>query len=63
MLGRQIGVCGYGATTLAPDQTQAYGGNQVMAMGILFWICAGVIGFAVMQAAFMLLLQDTDSEQ
>ena len=42
---------------LALDKFQAIGGNQIMTMGILFWICAGVICFAMMQTIFRLLLK------
>jgi hypothetical protein len=46
---------------LALDPFQAFGGNQIMTMGLLFWISAGVICFAMMQTAFKLLLGSSDT--
>ena len=42
---------------MAIGQLQAFGGNQIMTIGILFWISAGLIGFAMMQTIFKLLLK------
>jgi len=33
-----------------------------MTMGILFWICAGVVCFAMMQTIFRLLLKNSNSK-
>jgi len=53
-----------GLCCLALDHPQAFGGNQVnITMGILFWICAGVVSAAMMQTIFMLLLKSTKSDK
>jgi hypothetical protein len=51
-----------GLCSLALYQFQAFGGNQIMTMGILFWISAGIICFAMMQTTFKLLLKSSNSE-
>jgi hypothetical protein len=51
-----------GLCSLALDQFQAFGGNQIMTMGMLFWISAGVMCFALMQTTFKLLLKTSNSE-
>jgi hypothetical protein len=48
--------------SLAFDQFQAFGGNQIMTIGILLWVCAGVVCFAMMQTIFKLLLKNTNSK-
>jgi hypothetical protein len=51
-----------GLYCLSIGQFQAFGGNQIMTMGILFWLCAGVVCFAMMQTIFRLLLKNSNSK-
>jgi hypothetical protein len=46
----------------APNQFQAFGGKQIMTIGIFFWLCAGVVSIAMMQTIFKLLLKNSDGK-